>query len=209
MTADITRREKPTDAKVVGTGSRRAVITMTNGEWRQHANTATTSGRKSNKAEHWFNRHGSSDDSDGEETHHYAHLAFVNDAFPGVYRERKEDFYNDVGRYLSLRIQDQIPVNLENHPTRLKMSTHLKYHAKEATLGLLCMARIRPLKDIPFPTSFITAVMDTYPRLMIQIPDMYTNTCMPRGAVIITVNEAVWEGLLHHEYILWGRLGCI
>ena len=32
---------------------------------------------------------------------------------------------------------------------------------------------------------------------------------MPRGAVIITVNEAVWEGLQHHEHILWGRLECI
>ena len=31
MTADITRREKPTDAKVVGTRSRRAVIIMTSG----------------------------------------------------------------------------------------------------------------------------------------------------------------------------------
>ena len=40
-------------------------------------------------------------------------------------------------------------------------------------------------------------------------PDMYTNTCMARGAIIITVNEAVCEGLPHHEHNLWGRLGCI
>ena len=32
---------------------------------------------------------------------------------------------------------------------------------------------------------------------------------MARGAVIIRVNEAVWEGLPHHEHILLERLGCI
>ena len=41
--------------------------------------------------------HGSSDDSDGDEIHHYARIAFVNDVFPRVDRERKEDIYNDGG----------------------------------------------------------------------------------------------------------------
>ena len=66
-------------------------------EQRQYASTATTPERKSKKAEHRFSKHGSSDDSDGEETHHYAHLSFVNDVFPREDRERKEDIYKDGG----------------------------------------------------------------------------------------------------------------
>ena len=60
-----------------------------NDESRQYANTATASGLKSRKSEHQFNKHGSSNDSDGEDTHHYAHVAFTNDVFRGVNRERK------------------------------------------------------------------------------------------------------------------------
>ena len=48
-----------------------------NDEPHQYANTAAASGRKSRKSELRFNKHGSSNDSDGEDTHHYANIAFI------------------------------------------------------------------------------------------------------------------------------------
>ena len=69
-----------------------------NDERRQYANTATTSGRKSKKAELRFNRHGSSNDSDGEETHHYAHLAFVMMHFRGFTGSARRTFTTMAGR---------------------------------------------------------------------------------------------------------------
>ena len=78
---------------------------------------------------------------------------------------------------------------------------------QESNIGTIAYGKDQTIEGYPIPDElhyrsdgYISKTYD---------PDMYTNTCMPRGAVIITVNEAVWEGLQHHEHILWGRLGCI
>ena len=78
-----------------GTVTRKAAI-----EPHQYANTAAVSGRKSKKSQLRLNKHGSSDDSNEEDTHHYAHIAFINDVFLGVNRERKMNINYDGGEML-------------------------------------------------------------------------------------------------------------
>ena len=76
-----------------------------------------------------------------------------------------------------------------------------------SNIGTIAYRNDQTIEGYPFPDElryhsdgYISKTYD---------PDMYTKRCMARGAIIITVNEADWEGLLHHEHILWGRLGCI
>ena len=68
-------------------------------ESRQYANTATESGWRSGKR---FDKHGSSDESCGEDTHHskqhFAHLAFKDDMFSSLNRERRTNIEYDRGK---------------------------------------------------------------------------------------------------------------
>ena len=60
-------------------------------EPRQYSNTATVSGQRSGKSGKGVDKHGSSGERGGEDTHHFAHLAFEGDVFSGFNRERKSN----------------------------------------------------------------------------------------------------------------------
>ena len=65
-------------------------------EPRQYANTAAVLGRRSGKSGKRFNKQGSRDESGGEHTHHFAHIALTN-IFSGFNRERKKNIEFDGG----------------------------------------------------------------------------------------------------------------
>ena len=131
----------------------------------------------------------------------------MNDVFPRVDRERKEDIYNDGGEMpiftysgSDTSVYGELPnetenVNASEEPRQGSNIGTIAYHKDQTIEGYSISDELHYRSD-----GYISKTYD---------PDMYTKSCMARGAVIIKVNEAVWEGLPDHEHILWGRLGCI
>ena len=79
-------------------------------------NTAAASGQKYGKSGPKFNKAGPSDESGGENTRHYTHLASVINMFSDLVSERREpNIDRDGGKMLRSRSRDQMQVTTSNH----------------------------------------------------------------------------------------------
>ena len=111
-TVAVSRSTTTTDTKAVG----RKQQGRDDGEQRQYANTAAASGQKYGKSGPKFNKAGPSDESGGENTRHYTHLASVINMFSDLVSERREpNIDRDGGKMLRSRSRDQMQVTTSNH----------------------------------------------------------------------------------------------